>query len=64
MHGIVKKKSNTRIDLIVEPIKTGEFEINIKWKYYDDFKMNPEHYPALSERAIFNQIEGHKSLIK
>ena len=28
----------------MEPIKTGEFDFNIKWKYFDDFKINPDLY--------------------
>jgi hypothetical protein len=43
-----------RIDLLIEPVRTGEWVEDIKWKYYDDFKMSPQNYPALSHIS-FNQ---------
>jgi hypothetical protein len=44
LRGIIKKNSTQRIDLILEPVKTGEFDISIAWKYFDDFKVNPDLY--------------------
>ena len=40
-------KGKKRIDLLIDPIKTGDWAQEIKWKYYDDFKMNPSNYPSL-----------------
>lgn len=32
-------KEKKRIDLVVEPVKSGQWEQVLKWKYYDQFKM-------------------------
>lgn len=54
LKGIIKKKSNQRIDLIIEPIQTGDFDIKLQWKYYDDFKINSDLYMDLAEQIIYN----------
>jgi hypothetical protein len=50
--------------LIIEPIKTGDFDLKIQWKYYDDFKANPDLYIDLAEQFQFNSVDGGKSMIK
>jgi hypothetical protein len=50
--------------LLIEPIKTGDFDINIKWKYFDDFKINPDIYLDMGENVRFNDQDGQKSRIK
>lgn len=47
-------KGKKRIDLLIDPIKTGDWVQDLKWKYYDDFKMNPSNYPKLSSSVSFN----------
>ena len=64
LKGIVKKGSYQRIDLMIEPIKTGDFDFNIQWKYFDDFKINPDLYPELTDQINFNQEDGLKSMTK
>lgn len=54
LKGIIEKDSFKRIDLLIEPIKTGDFDINIKWKYFDDFKVNPDLYIDVAENVRFN----------
>jgi hypothetical protein len=44
LKGIIKKKSKQRIDLIIEPIQTGDFDLQLEWNYFDDFKINPDAY--------------------
>ena len=39
---------------MLEPIKTGDFNFEIKWKYFDDFKVSPDLYIEESERVRFN----------
>lgn len=41
----IPPKEKKRIDLLIEPIKTGEFYQDLHWRYYDDFKMNSNKYP-------------------
>lgn len=48
----------------MEPIITGEFELNIKWKYFDPFKQSPNLYLEQAESTIFNEADGQKSLFK
>lgn len=48
-------KARKRVDLVIEPIRTGELVQEIKWKYYDDFKMNPGNYPELAETVRFDE---------
>lgn len=64
MKGIIKAKSTQRLDLILEPIKTGQFNITIPWNYFDDFKVNAHLYPHLEPIITFNQQDGHKTMIK
>ena len=64
LKGIVKKHSFQRMDLLMEPIKTGEFDFCIKWKYFDDLKAHPDLYIEQSDNIQFNKEEGGKSLIK
>ena len=45
LKGIIKKHSFQRIDLLIEPIKTGDFDFPLSWNYFDDFKAHPELYP-------------------
>lgn len=47
-------KGKKRIDLLIDPIKTGDWQQEIKWKYYDDFKMNPSNYPDVFSFITFN----------
>ena len=37
-------KQKQRIDLYIEPIKTGEFMAQLKWIYYDNFKKSSDKY--------------------
>ena len=34
--------------MLIEPIKTGDFDFNIQWQYFDDFKTNPISIPKYS----------------
>jgi hypothetical protein len=43
----LKPLEKKRLDLLIEPIRTGEWEQQLKWKYYDNFKLNPQEYPEL-----------------
>jgi len=54
LKGIIKQNSHQRIDLILEPIKTGNFDMKIKWRYFDDFKVNPDLYLDIGENIRFN----------
>lgn len=50
--------------MIIEPIKTGDFDIRIEWQYFDDFKANPDLYMDLTEHHQFNSADGSKSMVK
>lgn len=54
MKFLLRPKEKKRIDLFIEPVRTGEWVQEIKWKYYDDFKMNPQNYPHLAN-LTFNK---------
>ncbi len=54
-------KSKRRIDLLIEPVKTGEWAEQIKWKYYDDFKMHQQNYPALHHISYNHDYDSHSS---
>jgi hypothetical protein len=41
----IPAKQKKRVDLLLEPIKTGDFYEEIRWRYYDDFKVNSKKYP-------------------
>ncbi len=45
MRFTIPPKGRKRVDLLIEPVRTGEWEQVLRWKYYDDFKMNSEKYP-------------------
>ena len=64
MKGIIGAKGKQRIDLMIEPIKTGDFDLKILWKFFDDFKANPDLYLDVGERVQFNEAEGAKHLFK
>lgn len=49
---------------MIEPIKTGDFDLKILWKFFDDFKANPDLYLDVGERVQFNEAEGAKHLFK
>lgn len=64
MKGVIKAKATQRLDLILEPIKTGDFDLRVQWRFFDDFKANPDLYMDLAEQLQFNALEGTKSLLK
>lgn len=64
LRGVLKAKGTQRVDLILEPIQTGDFDLRIQWRFFDDFKANPDLYPDLAEKFHFNAEEGTKTLIK
>jgi hypothetical protein len=64
LRGVVKKNSVQRVDLLLEPIQTGEFDFDLQWRYFDDFKITPNLYPELAEYVRFNEEDGAKSLSK
>jgi hypothetical protein len=47
--------------LLIEPVKTGEWAEQIKWKYYDDFKMHQQNYPALHHISYNHDYDSHSS---
>lgn len=57
-------RQKKRIDLLLEPIKTGDYCQELQWRFYDDFKINPHKYPLLSGTVQYNSEEGEKTLIK
>ena len=64
LKGLIPKKSYQRIDLIIEPIQTGDFDLQLQWNYNDDYKVNSELYPDLAENIIYNSVDGKKTLTK
>lgn len=50
----LKPLEKKRLDLLIEPIRTGEWDQQLKWKYYDNFKLNPQEYPELQKNTCFN----------
>jgi hypothetical protein len=41
-------KAKKRVDLLIEPVRSGDWLQQLKWKYYDDFKLNPINYSQLT----------------
>lgn len=64
LKGIVKKNSVQRIDLLLEPIKTGIFDFDIRWRYFDDFKLHSDLYIENNDQVWFNKQDGMKSMTK
>lgn len=46
---VLKAKEKKRIDLVIEPVKSGQWEQVLEWRYYDGFKLKPSSYPELSQ---------------
>lgn len=54
-------KTKKRIDLLIEPVKTGDWEQELRWCYYDDFKLNPQNYPHLSHMTYNKNYDSHSA---
>lgn len=49
--------------MTIEPIKTGEFRIPVRWIFADAFMMDPESYQNESQFTKINQ-GAKKTLVK
>ena len=49
LSGVVEAKSKKRLDLTVEPIKTGDFVAKYTINYYDNIPLYPEDSDELNE---------------
>lgn len=57
MSWVLKAKEKKRVDLLIEPVKSGQWEQVLKWRYYDGFKLKPDSYPQLSHIIFDAKIE-------
>lgn len=67
MSGVIAARSKKRLDLIIEPIKTGDFAAEFSIQYFDNIPLFSEDYAhntiaefVPSERKSFIKSESLK----